>query len=403
MKISERCAQNPAAVAAAAAIVLLFGMLSLLRLPIQLLPDTRRPELFINAEWREAAPSELEEAIIEPIEEAMRGLPGMVEMRSESNRGQGGVGLTFEIGTDMTRVMLDVVSRLNTLPPLPPDAEEPQVFGGDNWQTENAGSLLVKPLPGHSVPDIGAEYQKLMEEVVEPRLCARAGRVARQSRRRSPARGPGHLRSAPPRGARADTAAAGADRDRRERRLGGLCQCRPSAVHRARDRSGAGGRSGRPGRRLERRAAALPARRRRRAHRTRQGTRLFLPQRRARVLHHRAAHVGVEHRRADRRRQAGDRGPQRRPARQGEPVDRAVLGCERLRAARDRLRAGEPRHRHPARGRRTVVFPARSTRAGGDRPVDPAVAVLRRHHAARCSAARSTSSRSQGSRSRPAS
>ena len=123
MKISERCAQNPAAVAAASAIVLLFGVLALLRLPIQLLPDTRRPELFINAEWREAAPSELEEAIIEPIEEAMRGLPGMVEMRSESNRGRGGVGLTFEVGTDMTRVMLDVVSRLNTLPPLPPDAE----------------------------------------------------------------------------------------------------------------------------------------------------------------------------------------------------------------------------------------------------------------------------------------
>ena len=86
----------------------------------------------------------------------MRGLPGMVEMRSESNRGRGGVGLTFEVGTDMTRVMLDVVSRLNTLPPLPPDAEEPQVFGGDNWQTENAGSLLVKPLAGHTVPDIGA-------------------------------------------------------------------------------------------------------------------------------------------------------------------------------------------------------------------------------------------------------
>jgi multidrug efflux pump subunit AcrB len=67
--------------------------------------------------------------------------------------------------------MLDVVARLNTLPPLPPDADEPQVFGGDNWQTENAGSLLVRPLPGHSVPDIAVEYQQLMEEVVEPRLA----------------------------------------------------------------------------------------------------------------------------------------------------------------------------------------------------------------------------------------
>jgi multidrug efflux pump subunit AcrB len=101
----------------------------------------------------------------------MRGLPGLVEMRSEANRGRGGVGLTFEVGTDMTRVMLDVVSRLNTLPPLPPDADEPQVFGGDNWQSDNAASLQVRPVPGHSVADIAVEYQQFMEEVVEPRLA----------------------------------------------------------------------------------------------------------------------------------------------------------------------------------------------------------------------------------------
>ncbi len=171
MRLAELSLKNPAAVAAAAAIVLLFGVLAMLRLPIQLLPDTRQPELFINASWREAAPAELEEAIIEPIEEAMRGLPGLVEMRSESNRGRGGVGLTFEVGTDMTRVMLDVVSRLNSLPPLPPDADEPQVFGGDNWQSENAASLLLRPVPGHEVPDIAVQYQQFVEEVIEPRLA----------------------------------------------------------------------------------------------------------------------------------------------------------------------------------------------------------------------------------------
>jgi multidrug efflux pump subunit AcrB len=171
MKLSERSLKNPAAVAAAAAIVVLFGLLAMLRLPIQLLPDTRQPQLFVNAEWREAAPAELEEALIEPIEEAMRGLPGLVEMGSESNRGRGGVQLTFEVGTDMTLVMLDVVSRLNTLPPLPPDADEPQVFGGDNFQTQNAASLLIRPTEGHSVPDIAVQYQQFIEEVVEPRLA----------------------------------------------------------------------------------------------------------------------------------------------------------------------------------------------------------------------------------------
>lgn len=171
MNLEQFSLKNPAAVAAGALLVLLFGWIALSSLPIQLLPDTRQPQLFINVGWREAAPNEMEEALIEPIEEVMRGLPGMKEMRANAGRGFGGVALTFGIGTDMTRVMLDVVSRLNTLPPLPPDADEPQVFAGDNWQGNNAASMLVRPLPGNDVKDPASVYQKLMEEVVEPRLA----------------------------------------------------------------------------------------------------------------------------------------------------------------------------------------------------------------------------------------
>ncbi len=171
MNLEQFSLKNPAAIVAAALLVSLFGWIALARLPIQLLPDTRQPQLFINVGWREAAPNEVEEALIEPIEEAMRGLPGMKEMRANAGRGFGGVALTFDIGTDMTRVMLDVVSRLNTLPALPPDADEPQVFGGDNWQGANAASMLVRPLPGNDVADPASQYQKLMEEVVEPRLA----------------------------------------------------------------------------------------------------------------------------------------------------------------------------------------------------------------------------------------
>lgn len=175
MKLEEFALKNPAAVVAAALLALLLGFIALKALPIQLLPDTRQPQLFINVGWREAAPNEVEEALVEPIEKAMKGLPGLVEMRANAGRGGGGVNLIFSLGTDMTRVMLDVVSRLNTLPPLPPDADEPQVFGGDNWQGQNAASMLVRPLPSNPNRDPAATYQKLMEEVVEPRLAAVPG------------------------------------------------------------------------------------------------------------------------------------------------------------------------------------------------------------------------------------
>lgn len=171
MRITQYAAANPAAIAAAGLLVLLFGLLALIRLPAQLLPDTAEPQIFINVGWREAAPSEVEEALIEPVEDAMRGLPGVTRMRSQIFRGGGGVSLNFAIGTDMTRVMLDVISRINRLPPLPPDADEPQVFDGGGGLRENAASILVRPLPGNDTKDLAATYQKLMEEVVEPRLA----------------------------------------------------------------------------------------------------------------------------------------------------------------------------------------------------------------------------------------
>jgi multidrug efflux pump subunit AcrB len=171
MRLTQLSQKNPPAIAAAALIVVLFGLLSMYKLPIQLLPDTTQPQLWINVGWREAAPNEVEEVMIQPIEQAMRGMPGLLEMRSQANRGGGGVGLKYQIGTDMTRVMLDVVSRLNSIsPPFPVEADPPQVFSGDNWQGQTAGSLLVRPLPGNNTTDMGATYQKLMEEVVEPRL-----------------------------------------------------------------------------------------------------------------------------------------------------------------------------------------------------------------------------------------
>lgn len=170
MRLIEFSLKNPPAIAAAAAIVLLFGTLALLRLPVQLLPDTAQPRLFVGVGWREAAPAEVEETLVEPVEDVLRGLPGLAEMRSNSGRGGGGVELAFELGTDMTRAMLDVVNRLNGLPPLPADATQPRVNAGQNWQGETAASLLVQRLPDNAEVGDMIMYQRVMEEVLLPRL-----------------------------------------------------------------------------------------------------------------------------------------------------------------------------------------------------------------------------------------
>ena len=49
MGITERAVKNPAAVAVAVAIITLFGLFSLSRLPVQLFPDIELPQLSVFA------------------------------------------------------------------------------------------------------------------------------------------------------------------------------------------------------------------------------------------------------------------------------------------------------------------------------------------------------------------
>ena len=77
MSITESSVKNPAAVAVAVGVILLLGLVSLNRLPIQLFPDIERPQMSINTGWRASSPHEVESEILKPQEEVLQGLAGL--------------------------------------------------------------------------------------------------------------------------------------------------------------------------------------------------------------------------------------------------------------------------------------------------------------------------------------
>ena len=167
MNLTRLSLGNPVAVAVAVLLVLLFGLISLGRLPIQLTPEVQEPEITITTTWRAAAPEEVESEIVEPQEDALRGLPGATQVLSEASRGQGKVTLTFAVGTDLRRALLEVMSRLNRVARYPSDANEPIIstVGGDS---RPIGWFIIKPVAGNE-RDI-ASYQDYIEEVVQSRF-----------------------------------------------------------------------------------------------------------------------------------------------------------------------------------------------------------------------------------------
>ena len=171
MNLTELSTRQWPSVVVAVALVALFGLLSIASLPIQLLPNINQPTISVANFWRAAAPEEMEANIVEPQENVLRNTPGLTDINSFIGRGTGFVNLTFAIGTDIQTAKLDVINNLNQAPPRPNDAIEPQVnVGGGGPGTPGAASLLVRVLPDNPDREL-ANYQKTIEDYVEPRLA----------------------------------------------------------------------------------------------------------------------------------------------------------------------------------------------------------------------------------------
>ncbi|MCI0517004.1 MAG: efflux RND transporter permease subunit [Woeseiaceae bacterium] len=170
MNLTDLSTRHWPSVAVVVALITLFGALSIGRLPIQLLPNIEEPQISIANFWRAAAPEEMEASIVEPQENVLKNTPGLTNINSFVTRGAGFINLTFAVGTDIQTAKLDVINNLNQAPPRPADAIEPQVFAGGGRQTPGAASLLVRVLPDNPDKEL-ANYQKLIEEFVEPRLA----------------------------------------------------------------------------------------------------------------------------------------------------------------------------------------------------------------------------------------
>ncbi|MEO0998645.1 MAG: efflux RND transporter permease subunit, partial [Pseudomonadota bacterium] len=153
-----------------AALIAVFGAVALSGLPIQLLPNLEEPRIAVENAWRAAAPEEMESGIVEPQEDVLKNIPGLISIETFIARGSGWVNLTFETGTDVQAAKLDVINRLGQTPPLPVDAREPVVFAGAQAFGPGAASLLIRVLPGNPEREL-ANYQALIEEHVEPRLA----------------------------------------------------------------------------------------------------------------------------------------------------------------------------------------------------------------------------------------
>ncbi|HEY0677364.1 MAG TPA: efflux RND transporter permease subunit [Chitinophagaceae bacterium] len=107
--------RNRLFVVAFAALVMVYGVVTLVNLPVDVLPDLNRPRVTIFLEANGMAPEEVESQVILPVETSLNGAPGVEVVRSVASPGLGMVFVEFDWRTEIYRARQLTAERLQSV------------------------------------------------------------------------------------------------------------------------------------------------------------------------------------------------------------------------------------------------------------------------------------------------
>lgn len=127
-------AQNPIAANLLMIILLGGGIWTMFNIQKEVFPQYQLDVVEVNVVYPGAAPAEVEQGILRPVEEAVRGVQGIKELTSTANEGSGNVTIELVAGMERMQTFQDIDQAVNRINTFPDDIEEPEVRLQSNQQ-----------------------------------------------------------------------------------------------------------------------------------------------------------------------------------------------------------------------------------------------------------------------------
>jgi len=168
MNLSNLAVRRPVTTSMFFLALLIFGSISLLRLPIDILPDITYPSITIVTTYEGAGPQEVERLITETIEKTVSTIDNVKEVRSSSDEDASTVTVDFNWGTDLAEAANDIREKIDRIRRfLPEDAEDPFLYKYDPSDRPILYISLTGPLHPSRLRDLADDQIKYDIEQVE--------------------------------------------------------------------------------------------------------------------------------------------------------------------------------------------------------------------------------------------
>lgn len=163
MKIYETSVRKPITTALIFVAVVVLGLFSLNKLPVDLLPDIETNAIMVMTTYQGASAADVETNISRPLENVLNTVTYLKNIWSSSRENRSIIFLEFDYGMDIDELTNDVRSKLDLVKSFLPDGtQDPIIF---KFSTDMIPVMLISATADQSLP---ALYKILEENVANP-------------------------------------------------------------------------------------------------------------------------------------------------------------------------------------------------------------------------------------------